>query len=549
MKKLLLIAMSGLLCFCACRPSGNVCFTELNSRASEEYLQPIRPGYEGRNPFWNEFARKFIYAPAFDFKTVDGAKEYRFTLTQDTTWAYIWNNPRRDLPDFGESLDENMLRWSFTAEKPTSSLAEIWNEIPVGYTRLKVEAIDNDGNTMETVGERLFLRDFPFEGPYPQPVRGYKDAALRALHYTHYMPSTQYWLDHSEPDMSYRYNTYTCKIIGATISMEAKYAMLEPKVREEALAIAKSAAGFMLSMSQPAGSPLEHFPPTYYKKQAASAFEENQGAAMMMEPIYAATAFLDLYDACGDTLYFNQAVRITDTYKKIQREDGSFPVKVYLETGEPQSKAGAMLHKLLMHIERMKNQYGVTGYEDMQQRAEKWMNDVAVERFDMTGQFEDVTVLGLKPYQNLTNCTAAPYASYLLSSGTPTEEEIEISEDMLRLSEDQFIHWNILPDSEGFQHVHTPCVYEQYKYRMPVDNSTCNVANAYLDYYLVTGDRLAFEKARALTDALVNVQNAYNGAMPTTWDMKSSLKGIWLNCSYASCKLLLRMDELINGNE
>ena len=46
-------------------------YEKLNAQAAEEYNTAIRPGYEGRNPYWNEFAVKFIYAPAFDFKEVE----------------------------------------------------------------------------------------------------------------------------------------------------------------------------------------------------------------------------------------------------------------------------------------------------------------------------------------------------------------------------------------------------------------------------------------------------------------------------------------------
>ena len=55
-------------------------WSELNAKAADEYLEPIRPGYEGRNPYWNIFAKKFTYAPAFDFKEVEGAESYRFVV-------------------------------------------------------------------------------------------------------------------------------------------------------------------------------------------------------------------------------------------------------------------------------------------------------------------------------------------------------------------------------------------------------------------------------------------------------------------------------------
>ena len=62
-----------------CSDAGHPDMDKLNARAAQEYLDPIRPGYEGRNPYWNGFATKFIYAPAFDFKTIDGAAGYRYT--------------------------------------------------------------------------------------------------------------------------------------------------------------------------------------------------------------------------------------------------------------------------------------------------------------------------------------------------------------------------------------------------------------------------------------------------------------------------------------
>ena len=57
-EKQLIAAVTGLLA-CAC---GGTEAERLHRAAMREYLDPIRPGYEGRNPFWNAFATKFIYA-------------------------------------------------------------------------------------------------------------------------------------------------------------------------------------------------------------------------------------------------------------------------------------------------------------------------------------------------------------------------------------------------------------------------------------------------------------------------------------------------------
>ena len=90
--------MTALLCSC----SGPDLYERLNSQASEEYLQPIRPASEGRNPCWNKFAKKFMYAPAFDVPAPSDALSYRFTVS------------------CGEES------WSFETKDPHASLAPIW---------------------------------------------------------------------------------------------------------------------------------------------------------------------------------------------------------------------------------------------------------------------------------------------------------------------------------------------------------------------------------------------------------------------------------------
>lgn len=526
MKRFLLATAFAMILFAGCQSVPK--HEALNAQAAEEYLQPIRPGYEGRNPFWNKFAFKFIYAPAFDFSTVEGAAAYKFTVKpQDET---------------------NTAVWSFTASEPTASLAPIWNEIPPCKVALTVEAVDAEGNVIQTVGERKFLRDFPFTGPYHGPALDYKESARLAMYFVHRMPAIQSWKNSTVPDMSYGHNTYACKIIGATIRNEVLVAREFPALAEEATLIAKNAAQFLIDMSHPADSPLAYFPPTYYKNLISSGKDWNQGRTMTFEATMAGNAFLDLYDLTGEQKYYDHAVGIADTYLKLQRENGSFPIKLDFTTGEPVNNVCAMLHPILNYVTRLHNQYGLTKYDVIVEKGEKWMNEVAVEVFDMTGQFEDVNVLGLEPYENLTNCTAVTYASYLINKPGVTEKEMQDAKDLIRFGEDQFTCWDALPNANGVKPIATPCVYEQYKYRVPVDASAHNVAMAFLDLYEATGDELAFAKAKALIDNMTRVQNKCSGQMPTTWDLRSPgselKRTFWVNCTYSSITTLLRMHEL-----
>lgn len=495
----------------------------LNAEAAKEYLTPIRPASEGRNPCWNEFCKKFIYAPAFDVKAVEDADNYKFII--------------KEKDGSGE--------WSFTSTDSCADLSPIWASVPPSKVDLTVLAIDGKENVLDTAYKRSFLRDFPFEGPYNSNVRPYREAAIMAALYIHKTPGAQKFKETSVPDLDlYSHFTYANKVIGGLISVEAKIAEYVPSLKEEALLIARNAAKFLIDQSRPEGDRLEYFPPTYYGDRVASKNDWNVGRTMTMDACYSGNAFLDLFKVTGDSLYYDRALKIADTFMIIQNEDGSFPIKVYFETGEPVNEVKAMLHPILNYTRRLENEYGVTRYADMSARAAKWMKEVALETFDLTGQFEDVTVEGLKPYQNLTNCTASPYASYILR-GHPSAEEIEDARDLIRLSEDQFVHWNALPNKDGVRPIATPCVYEQHRYQVPVDNSSCNVANAYLDLYEATGDELAFAKAKALVDNLTVVQDITNGKIPTTFDLRSPERNkrrtYWINCTNASITILLRM--------
>ena len=495
----------------------------LNAQAAKEYLEPVRPGFEGRNPYWNGFAKKFIYAPAFGFPEAAGAVKYRFELSQEAG------------------------NWSFEATRPCEPLSKVWNEIPVGKTDLAVLALDASGAVLDTVGRRSFVRDYPFAGPYHTPVVDYRTAAVKGALYNHTMPGVRYWRDHIEPDMSYHHNTYPCKIIGATIRNECFVARMLPDRREEALQIARNAAQFLLDQSRPEGEPLAFFPPTYYKDLEASKRDWNQGKTMVMEALSAAQALMDLYDVTGEQGWYDRALDITRTYVRLQREDGSFPIKADFVTGEPVNASCAMLHPLVGWLQRLVRDYDIKEFEPMREKAMRWMKEVALERFDMTGQFEDVSVLGLEPYQNLTNCTAAPYASCLLHQTGFSESDLADARDLVRLSEDQFVHWDWPENADGFKKNWTPCVHEQYHYEMPVDNSACNMANAWLDLYEVTGDRLYFEKARAMVDNITVMQNQNNGQLPTTWEWRPAYKDrnrtYWINCSFSSIRILMRMAE------
>ena len=519
---------------------GSLDFDDLNRRAAAEYAEAIRPGYEGRNPYWNEFAIKFTYAPAFGFVKVKGAVAYRYTIEEDTLASE---------PFCGETVritNHKFQPVSFTADAPDLSLKEVWNRIPAAHVILTVEALDRKGRVIGIAGTRSFLRDFGFTGPYTPAARPYREAAVKGMLFIHNLPQVKQWLNDSVPDMTYPFYAYANKIVSAIIRNEVLVARYVPSKRDEAIQIAESAARFLISESQPAEAALPYFPPTYYKGQMAGMADAGQTETMTMDANYAVQAFLDLYDATANSKYYDQALNITRTYARLQRPDGSFPVKITYLTGKPVSDADAMLHSICMVAERFHKQYGDTEFTDMQNRAEQWMHNVAMSSFNMNAQFEDVMVV-VRPYENLTNYVAANYARYLMSKDFPTETDIRDARELMQLSEDQFTHWDFLPNEYNIRRCNTPCVMEQYKFREPVDNSAANVSGGFLAYYKTTGDQLAFAKAKALIDNMTIQQNPQSGFLPTYWEFRSGRideLSMWANCAYTTIERLLEFDAM-----
>lgn len=527
MRKTAFLTLAILLCACSAGIE-DFNYDRLNRQARKEYLKPVRPGYEGRNGFWNINAEKFIFAPAFDFKEEPGASAYRFI---------VYSGDRE---------------FEFKADKPYTSLAPVWDEIPVGQTYLSVLALDGNGDAIREVGNRSFIRDFPFNGPYPPAARSYKECAKRALLFIHNIPAIKHWSEYGEPDMTYLLNTYPCKNVSGTICCELMLSRFVPSCADEARDIALKAGEWLMKVSRPEGDPLAFFPPTYYMDTYASGNEENQGQTMSMEACKASLAFLDLFDATGDPCFMNHVRGILETYRRLQAEDGSFPMKLNYTTGEAYNQVCARPIPLLNLIRRMDKQYDMRDWEEMRVKCENWMDEFAIAPFDMTGQFEDVSVEGVELFSNMTHWTCVPYAIYMMESGSITPEQLETCKDIIDFGEDQFAYWDSFPNDDGIHVRETPSVGEQYYYRVPIDDSAGSMAIAWMDWYLVTGDRLALAKAKAMVDSITRVQSPVTGMLPTAWESSWGCYDndhdlIWISCNLGTILAVLKYDQLVSA--
>lgn len=505
-------------------------YRTLNSQAAQEYLQPVHPGITGIRPFWNMYSTGFMYAPAFDFKSVKGAVKYQFIVDDKQT---------------------------FFADSPNVALSSIWNQLLYGEHVLKVMAIDKKNRTIGLAGERKFMKRSGFCGPYHAAVRSYREAALKALVGIYNSQFAQYFIDHKEPWKNQDYKTnpdaiwyngsYLDKITGSTVSAMAILAKVLPEYKVTAIKIARNAADLLIRESRPEGTPLAYFPPTYYGDQQAAGNPDNKNKCMMMEPTTAGLAFLDLFDVTNDSLYLKHAMGIADTYVRVQNSDGSYPVKVDYITGKPVNNAKVGVMELVRLYVRLHDQYQIMKYDDSCQKALRWMRENRLKNFNWTGQFEDVSV-NVSEYENLTAWPATPYASYLLTKKDADKQDVLDAKEIIRFAEDQFTIWSMpMPENEVSRYG-TPCVMEQYNFFMPVDDSTAQMAEAFIDYYSKTGDQLSLAKGLSLLNNLTIWQRADNGIIPSVWFYNRDINELWINDMVLDIQILLRVDKYLSEN-
>ncbi|MDO9255112.1 MAG: hypothetical protein Q7U54_06330 [Bacteroidales bacterium] len=494
-------------------------FKQICSQSKAECLIPVRPGIIGEQPFWNEKAIMFKYAPSFqNDKTswiIPSPKYYRYSAFSFTDNQY----------------------YTFTANSPYEALSPIWNKLPNGEVYLKVEAVSEDEKDIILAGSRLFTKTASFYPPYPEAKYSYNEAFDKGLHFIYNQLHIQNWLKTGKPDHeAHKLYCYSALEVGSVINAMLLYDKCFPK-NDTALAIALKAADYIIANAEPTGSPLAFFPKVY---EGTDMFAGNyKGEVIMTEPASTGTTFLELYDRTGNKKYLDAAVGIAETYIKTQLPSGTWFIRIYKETGLPASPELCVPMKIVNFLTILAEQYHYTGYVKVIDSAMDWIWDNPMKTYNWTGQFEDVAAH--KPYQNLTKYEASWFAQYLLKKSEKDTAYISLARELIAFCEDQFVVWDNpgIYDNWGnsSQRWHTPAVLEQYMCYVPIDASADQMINTFFLAYEKTNQAIYREKALALANSLVNAQ-ADNGMIPTFW--VPGFEEFWNNCMVSSLTMLER---------
>ncbi len=500
---------------------------------------PLRPGEPGQAPFWNAFAKRFIFAPAFDFRAVDGAVKYKYEL----------------------SSRDDATTCSLEGDVPFAPLSRVWASLPVGTYDLKVTGIAGSGTALGVAGEARFYRAAPFDGPYLAPVMTYDQSGRLALEKIMHKPYVEYWLTHKTPDSSYEFYRHPAKLFGSLVVGAVAHARLNEGTAEarRAAELARIVADYLLAIRFPPGWYLEFFPPAYSREAEARLPHMKQSNYLIIAAAESGHAFLDLYDYTRDRKYLEAAERIARTYLKTQLPNGTWRLYLDPETGEETANKAAIPTSTINYFERLKKDYGMQGLEEPIQRAFDWIMENPVKTFDWLAQYEDIPLTGSPPYRRMSREQPCDLAIYLFRKFPKQPKYVELAEDLIRFSEDQFISWEKMEDlviHRGVQRPSVPnvgspgaysknwllpVVHEQYGFWMPSARNTGLMIETYWEGYVATKKEVYRAKALSIANNFTRVQQLHDGDYPTMFTQYPM--NFWINNSIYPAKVMIALQK------
>lgn len=498
---------------------------------SDELGVAIRPGEPGRAPFWNGHARRFIWAPAFEFVETAGAKAYRFSVL---------------LPD-GTQVGV------FAAGRPWVPLTPIWSQLPPGRMTLRVEAVLDSGAV--PVGSRDFVKSPAFAGVTRPPAYPYAESGLRGLRDLLRQRKVASWIDHGGPDIYYPKWIYPGMMASATVEGMVTLARhtADENQRKTALLIARRAADFLMSLREPEGSPLSGWPRTYWDGAPPDIQPGFQDQIMSTGPAEAARAYLDLYDATKEPAYLAFATGVADTLLRCQLENGTWHLWLDRKTGRAKEASLVVPLAALRLLDRLVGQYGLDAYAGARDRALRFCQEGPMRTMRWDAQFEDTRPKDA--YRNQSHREPALLAAFLFASGRPAD--VAQAADLLRFVEDSFVvwdpsdavtrerlfkpgsRWSGLDPDFGLDWF-LPAAVEQYAFFTPINASCADLIDAWVAGFRATGRRDYLAKAVALANTLTIAQRYFGGGEIPTHLRQVQPELNWLNCSVESACALLR---------
>ncbi len=486
----------------------------------------VRHGDGHLSPFWNQYSGRYIYPPAFEI---------------------------RDSTDWSDPYIVESGPHSVELSSSTDNISSLWSRLDPGFVTLTFRHA-----TEEDDGFIYDISTIKSPGFSDSLLTGYQHPADRGvvgLEAVYRKPAVQHWLSPGGPDPDYQLWVHPSKLMGVLsqgmlfLSRETDNVEVASGSRSAAIAIGE----FLLDLSEPPGSSLAGWPPSYWDGVERGDHPIYMSQIMSLYPSEAGMAFLDLYDATQDEKWRQAAVAIAEKYQETQRADGTWSLLINRETGEGVGSKLLVPVSVLYFLDRLSEQYGEKQYQQVRNAAFNWIMENPVISYAWDAQFEDT-----RPkitYKNLSHREATNFAKLLFRT-TNDSANLALAEHLMAFVEDQFVIWthddavtkkNWFRDGlkwngttdDGGKDWFLPAALEQYAFYTPIAGTTSNVIHAYCAGYEATGKSVYRDKARALSMSLVRAQHYHGTGEIPTHLRKELPEDNWLNNSVYSAQTLV----------
>jgi hypothetical protein len=460
---------------------------------------------------WNALVwQRFMHSPTFTFTTVEKAATYKCTLTwQDSA------NPRTAQVE---------------SKTPEINLENVWKDLSPTDINAVVEALDGEGKQISQL-QFSFKKIASFGGPYRLAKCGYDESGAKAALWV---------LEKAKDEKEVAFPTL---FRTAYIRILITYARLHPNTDAAAKAIeqAKKHGEFLIEGSMPADWAYANMPMSHHNKENLQICRTGM----------AGMAYLDLFTATADKKFLEAAIRIAETLKKTQLEDGRWYFRVQPQSGEMRENYTSDQAEAILFLDELIRNHEKKEFTDCRDKAVKWMLENPCKTFQWQQQWDDVAEM--KPYENLEWFDAGLFIEYLLRYATPENGYEKIATSLFNYIEDQFVEWE--PADVSI----TPGVREQYCCYSVIDWHTAHFIRVCMALYSKTKDEIYLMKAKAIADTLTVIQHP-DGFYPTWMGHNPSKEnptelreinygGIWVNCTSYAGEMMMKLEEYLKKED
>jgi hypothetical protein len=493
---------------------------------------------------WNTYSSRYVYAPVFSWKPIEGAKAYVIA--------------------FADANDQQAS--TVRLSTPHFDMSNVWTGLAAGPIDMIAWAVDDKDNPLCSAWRKRFNKSPGYDGKRQEP--GNWQASIdRAM--TYLLAPARDKVEDFEGDMprgcwssceesmtgQRRLMAFPALHHPSFVFAFLAYAQQFPEstLSPTALKQAKQYGDWLLKNRLPADWRCGLFPFSTIQQGKMEGYIEGRNITLFRAG-RVGEAMVALYKQFKDERYLAYAHHIAHTFTTLQQPDGSWPYRVDPQDGktvEAYTSNAVSPARLLGMLENIQPN---TTYAASRTKAIQWVLNNPVKTKRWQGMYEDI---GARvPYQNLEHWDTNEMIRYIAHYHRNDTASVSIAEDLNKYIEDQFVVWQT-GDRCVSDYCPTPTVLEQYTCYRPMEVHTAMWIMSLIALHRCTGNTDYLAKATNAANSIVRAQQK-NGAY-STWGFdlrfgRPLLTMDWPGCNAVAVTALLQLNRYIQsppgtGNE